>query len=189
VLIDTSLPKYEFRETHRIIVRASACRVYTIARQVDCRRLPLTLALFFLRGLPGRCLWPRVNAARFEPTLDGLIKMGFVFLAERPGVEFVLGAAGRFWTAHGDLESLGPRDFSAFHRAGSAKMVWNFHLADAAPGAILLTTETRILPLDDESRRRFRRYWLLIRPFSGMTRIEILRSIKRRAEHAEGVYC
>ena len=46
----------------------------------------------------------------------------------------------------------------------------------------LLATETRVLCLDTASRRRFRLYWTLIGPFSGLIRKDILRSIKRQAE-------
>jgi hypothetical protein len=45
----------------------------------------------------------------------------------------------------------------------------------------ILTTETRIEPTDALSGRRFRRYWMLIRPFSGLTRLVWLRAIRRRA--------
>jgi hypothetical protein len=46
----------------------------------------------------------------------------------------------------------------------------------------VLSTETRVLATDAAARRRFRRYWLAIRPFSGLIRRVWLRAIKRRAE-------
>ena len=45
----------------------------------------------------------------------------------------------------------------------------NFKAAPAQDGA-LLTTETRMLATDEASRRRFARYWRLIRPASGLIR-------------------
>ena len=45
-----------------------------------------------------------------------------------------------------------------------------------------LTTETTVFAADAASRRRFRPYWLVIRPFSGLVRRLWLRAIKRRAE-------
>src|SRR5664279_670006 len=39
----------------------------------------------------------------------------------------------------------------------------------------ILTVETRVAITDDESRRRFRRYWLLIGPFSSLIRRMALR--------------
>ena len=46
-----------------------------------------------------------------------------------------------------------------------------------------LETETRVFLTDAPSRRRFAAYWLVIRPFSGLTRRLWLRAAKRRAEH------
>jgi len=41
-----------------------------------------------------------------------------------------------------------------------------------------VATETRIRCTDDASRRAFLRYWRVIRPFSGLIRMEMLRSIR-----------
>jgi hypothetical protein len=46
----------------------------------------------------------------------------------------------------------------------------------------MLATETRVLCLDDSSRRKFKLYWTLIAPFSGLIRNEALRVVKRAAE-------
>jgi hypothetical protein len=45
-----------------------------------------------------------------------------------------------------------------------------------------LETETRVFLTDRSSRRRFRAYWLVVRPFSGFIRRRWLRAAKRRAE-------
>ena len=37
---------------------------------------------------------------------------------------------------------------------------------------------------DPTARRRFARYWLVVRPFSGLIRMLVLRAAKRRAEAA-----
>ena len=47
-----------------------------------------------------------------------------------------------------------------------------------------LSTETRVWAAHLSARRRFRFYWLAIRPFSGLIRRVWLRAIKRRAESA-----
>ena len=47
-----------------------------------------------------------------------------------------------------------------------------------------LTTETRVLLTDARARRRFRLYWLVVRPMSGLVRRSWLRAAKRRAEAA-----
>jgi len=52
----------------------------------------------------------------------------------------------------------------------------------AGPGS--LTTESRIHVPVPESRRKFARYWRVVRPFSGLTRAWLPRAAKRRAESA-----
>ena len=46
----------------------------------------------------------------------------------------------------------------------------------------LLSTETRVLATDPQSRRAFARYWFFIRPSSGAIRREVLKVVARRAE-------
>ena len=52
----------------------------------------------------------------------------------------------------------------------------------AAGGATRLTTETRVLCADAGSRRRFRVYWAVVRPGSGLIRRMMLRAVRREAE-------
>jgi hypothetical protein len=68
--------------------------------------------------------------------------------------------------------------------AGLARGVWNFAVADETLGAVRITTETRVLCGDAASRRRFRRYWFFVRPFSGLIRIVMLRAIRRQVARA-----
>ena len=49
----------------------------------------------------------------------------------------------------------------------------------------LLSTETRILCLGPKALKRFRAYWMVIRPFSGIVRKEWLRIAKKMAEANE----
>lgn len=78
----------------------------------------------------------------------------FETLAEGPG-DLVLGLAG------------GPR---------ALRIVLGFHFDGRT-----LTTETRVQAADARARRRFRLYWLFIRPWSGLIRRLWLREIARRA--------
>jgi hypothetical protein len=45
-----------------------------------------------------------------------------------------------------------------------------------------VATETRIVCTDEASRRAFLRYWRVIRPFSGLIRLEMLRLLRNAAE-------
>ena len=74
-------------------------------------------------------------------------------------------------------------EFLAFERAGFVKAAMNFRLSDSGAGT-RLETETRVLATDAGARRGFRRYWLVIRPASGLIRRIWLRAIARRATQA-----
>ena len=115
-------------------------------------------------------------------TLRTIERSIFRKLDEEPGHELVLGLVGRFWTVFGDIQKIRSAvDFCEFEKPGYAKAVWNFSVADEGNGS-RVATETRIKCLDGASRRSFGRYWTLIRPFSGLIRMEMLHAIKRRVE-------
>jgi hypothetical protein len=52
-------------------------------------------------------------------------------------------------------------------------------------GRTPLSTETRILATDEAARRRFGRYWVVIRPGSAAIRVVWLWAIRTRAERAQ----
>ncbi len=171
MLIDDYAPDYHVVSRHQIAVRATPDAVYAAARKLDLSRSFIIRLLFGLRGLPTRRL-----------TLDTFLRRGFVLLDEVPRQELLLGLIGRFWTLKGGLQRFEPAAFRSFDRPGYAKAAWNFHLTPQPSGSTLLVTETRVQCTDAKSLRRFRRYWRLVGPFSGLIRKEILRVIKREAE-------
>ncbi len=182
MLIDGLLPAYDMVERHQIRIRAPVERVYDAVRAVDLSGSRIIRWLFLLRGLPA--LWrssPR-GEERLGLTLDGLLESGFILLGEKPRQELLLGLVGRFWTPSGDIQRLDASGFRTFDRPGYAKAAWNFSLSEQENGTTRLATETRVLCLDDVSRRRFRLYWAFVEPFSGLIRREMLRSIRSTAE-------
>jgi hypothetical protein len=62
-----------------------------------------------------------------------------------------------------------------------AVAVMNVAAVALGPERTRLYTETRVRALGPAARRRFRLYWLLIRPFSGLLRRSMLRGIAARA--------
>lgn len=173
-LLERHLPRFDFAERHRTRVAAPLAATWAAAHRLDLGESWPVRLLFRLRGLPAGAL-----------RLEGLPDLGFIPLGERPPSEIALGVIGKFWTPTGHLQRLDAAGFDGFNEPGFAKAVWSFHLAETRPGATLVTTETRILCLDAGARRRFRLYWRLVRPFSGWTRREALRLIRRRAEARE----
>lgn len=189
MLIDEFLPRFDAVESHMTIVCAPAERVWAAIRTADFGANGIVRALFALRGVPAFLSAPRESlsrARRMTPhaplTLDAALSHGFVVLAETPGRELVLGAAGRFWGATGTLCRIDPAGFSTFAAPGAAQAAWNFAVRPLVGERTMLTTETRVRCVDADSRWRFRLYWLFIRPFSGVIRLVMLRAIKRAAE-------
>ncbi|CAN5561013.1 hypothetical protein BH10ACI2_BH10ACI2_13190 [soil metagenome] len=170
MLIDDFLPEYDFVETHSIAIDASAAQVYAAANEVDFSESFIVRWLFRLRGMSGESV-----------SLKNPEYSRFKILGETLNKELLIGLAGRFWSPWGDLQKVDASNFRQFEKPGCAKAVWNFSLRPASNGTDL-TTETRISCLDDGSRRSFGFYWTFIQPFSGLIRIEMLKTIKRKAE-------
>ncbi len=171
-LIDQFLPAFDFSEHYRINIHASVEEVFSVVRTLNFTPSIFTRILFRLRGLP-----------RVATSLGGLHEMGFVSLGERAPVEMVLGIVGKFWAPSGCIQSLTVDSFKSFQTPGYAKAVWNFSLFEIQPGWTQAATETRVLCLDKVSLKRFRFYWVLVRPFSGFIRKRILIALKDQAEH------
>lgn len=175
LLADALLPVYDAREFHQIAVRGTPKAVFETARHLDFSRSPVVRGLFALRGIPVASLG-----------MEDLSRMGFVLLDETPGKEIVMGLVGKFWTPAGTIVRVSRAEFTRFDRPGFAKAASNFAVWPSGPGIVTLSTETRIACTDDRSRRRFKWYWIFIRPFSGWIRKEILSRVKREVEFENG---
>jgi hypothetical protein len=182
MLIDDFLPAYDANEYHELEIGAPLERVYQAALNLNLSGSKMVRLLLALRGMT--VLLRRNAKSAADPcfNLDGLLQSGFVLLAKEPQKEFLLGLVGKFWKPGGNILKIDAEDFQAFDKKGFAKAVWNFAIDEKAPDKTRLSTETRVLCLGSSSRWRFRVYWLFIRPFSGLIRMEMLRAIGREAE-------
>jgi hypothetical protein len=173
MLIDEFMPEYQFSERHAAVVPAP---VDAVRRAVDGWRPAdsfLWRWLLRLRGL-GR------PAGSLRQWAEGT---GFFCLADTEN-EIVYGLAGRFWSPNERGALVSPKsveEFLAFNDPRSAVGVMNLLVEQLGPARTRLYTETRVRALGRGARRRFRLYWTLIRPFSGLLRKEMLNSVKRAA--------
>jgi molybdenum cofactor cytidylyltransferase len=173
-LLDTLLPEYHVRAAYGLNVAAPAATVYRALLETNLADSWVTRTLMGLRSLGRRADGP------FR--LRDLPRHGAFFrLGEDPPRELVIGVVGRFWAVRGGVCDSDPESFRAPPPAGTAKAAWNFRI-EPAPDGSRLTTETRVLCADADSRRSFRRYWRVIGPFSGIIRMEALRLIRRQAQ-------
>jgi hypothetical protein len=182
MLIDSFAPKFDANEIHQLVIKAPREVVYDALWTADLGS-PLIKFLMLLRSLPafvarGGHSPPRIRAI----TLQTLIDSGFGMLAEKPPEEIVLGITGRFWRPAGNLSQFVRSDFDQPVPEGFARGIWNFSLIPETENRTTLRTETRVICGDATSRRKFHAYWLLVRPFSGLIRLIMLRNVRKLAE-------
>jgi hypothetical protein len=172
--LDRVLPDYDFRSHHETAVAASPERTVAALEELDTQELLLTRALMGVRSLPGRV------RGRAGQTPSG--RAAFTELA-RGERSVVVGLVGQFWKPVARPLRLEDGDaFRNFSEPGFAKAAMGFEVR-AAPNGSRLVTETRIKATDAAARRSFGRYWLLIRAGSGLIRRDLLRAVRRTAEH------
>jgi len=159
-------------ERHQRVIDAPPERALVLALSMPLDANRVTWALMRLRGLPA--------GGTLEDFLTG--PTGFVVL-HRDEHEFVAGLATKVWK----LRPGGPalRDPVRWHEwdePGTVKAVATLR-AEPVPerDRALLVTETQVEAVDDEARRKFRAYWLMVEPFSRLIRRRWLRAIARRA--------
>ena len=174
-------------EPHFIRIAAPREVVYRTLWTADLGKSILIKLLLGLRSLPEFIAhgFPASTQDR-SITMQRLIGAGFGLLAENPGEEIVLGVRGRFWRPTGNVLSFQRAAFDGPVPPGVAHGVWNFAIADAPGGQVIVSTETRVTCGDQASRRKFRAYWLLVRPFSGLIRILMLRSLRESVAQTLG---
>ena len=166
------LPTYEFSERHSLAIDAPAERIDQALRTISLADIPVARALWWLRR------FGRPYGAAAKPFVGG--ELPGVVLDDVRGQGIVLGLTGQFWRLGGGRDADRPATaeaFRAYARPDACKAVMDFRIADNR-----LSTETRVHVADPVARRKFRRYWLVVRPFSGLIRILLLRAARKRAE-------
>lgn len=178
--IDESLPDHDFSAAYQISIKAPPPVVYQHLLVSDFNDIWIVRVLMSLRS--GKQIQRDQAPIDLRQRLRGT---GFFILSEVPNDELVIGVAGKFWRPDGGrCLDLTPADFGGFSRPGYAKAAWNFKLRTDVPGSTVLSTETRIKCYGRSALWRFRIYWSLISPFSGLIRKAILGRIRTESETA-----
>lgn len=168
-LLKYYLPDYDFNEVHTIIINQPSEKVYSLIKSLDLSSEWVIKALFKLRGLPVS-----------EFTLSGLVKqMNFAWLDEKENEELLIGC----WGNNKPERIPDPETFRTDNKKFVRKIAWNFLLEPLGPATCRVTTETRILHFATKAKIVFGFYWFLVRPFSGLIRIIMLKQLKKRAEN------
>lgn len=187
MLLDEFCPEYDFREVHSLPTRARAEAVLQALRDVTPAELPLTEYLMRIRSIPSFLAGQRYVRSTNRPFLEQIIGSGFLLLGTS-GREVLVGTVGKFWRPTGGLclSLRTEKEFREFNEPGWAKAGWNVTIEKDERGR-RIRTETRILCTDRSARTKFRLYWWMIRPASGMIRKSILQTLRKKAEQQSGV--
>jgi hypothetical protein len=193
VLLDELMPQYHIAERHLALVRAAPSLVYAALRETDLAGGPVTRLLLTLRALPAAIIAlvrsPRAALAEWRERrphravrLADFERAGFRIVSERAPEELLIGLLGRFWTLRGALcGDVSVETFRIGPPAGQALAGWSFSVRAGPGGLTELRTETRVWCAPD-AWPKFRLYWFVVRPGSGLVRRSMLRAIRRQAE-------
>jgi hypothetical protein len=177
VLLDRWSPEFDVSKRYAVPVAASCERVYEELLSYDFGRSVATRLLMTLRGYGFR------GGGDASSLVERLRRFGFTLLEEKSGEELVFGLVGKFWRPDGGLRRVSPGEFASFREPGFAKGAWNFRVMGS--GLHLphceLSTETRVLCLGEDARRKFLRYWRVIEPFSGAIRRSLLSGVRAKS--------
>lgn len=168
MLIDECMPQFHTHEVHQIRIPSPPGDLYQLVRHLDFSSSVITRTLFSLRGLPSAHM-----------TLDAMLNGKAFTILRESADEFVVGGLG---VPGGDLVPI--RDIASFVSAsepGLIKIAWNFSLHPQADGSTIVRTETRVLSTNWKARTIFTLYWIFVRPFSGLIRLEMLRIVRNEA--------
>jgi hypothetical protein len=181
--LDDFVPSFQFVELHETRVRATPEAVYRAIRAVRADEIRAFRTLTWIRSprLPGRQSPESIMNAGQDPLLDVSTRSGFIWLADEPGREAVVGTI----VCCPGPRPRSPEEFRDLTQAGLAKAGMNFRVEDLGGGECRVTTETRVFATDRGVKRRFGLYWAFIYPGSSLIRHGWLAAIRKRAE-AEG---
>jgi hypothetical protein len=195
LLLDEFVPVWDHEISISRVFRAPPAEVFDVITNMDLFRLPLFRVLLEARGLPGRladaAARRRGENVPAEPRtfrVRDLPARGWMLLGERPGVELVYGSVGKPWKGAGGEPAtpVTAETFAGFAEPGFAKIAESTVVTPYGAGSCVLTLESRVALTDEDSRRRFRRYWLAAGPFIRLLRPTAMRALERQVGRGPG---
>jgi len=179
VELDDVVPVADHVTRQARVIDAPRTVVWEELHRLKLRSLPVTLVLGGVRALP-LLLTGKHNRGVDRAFLDVI---PIPVLSSEPPSSVVFGGVLQAWRLTGGdepprLDAEGVREFA---EPGWVRVGMDFRLTPAM-GGTHLTSETRVAATDDATRRRFDRYWLLVRPGSSAIRYEVLTAVAIKAE-------
>ena len=177
--VDGVLPRPEHVTRQARWIAAPPDAVWAALHAVRLSELPVTLALSAVRFLPVVLAGRGAGQLRDRPFLDAL---PIPLLAADAPSSVVFGGALKPWRLTGGEQGppLDAAQFRRFTQRGWVKAAMDFRLTPAR-GGTELSSETRVMATDAQSRRLFDRYWRFVRPGSSAIRWEVLTAVELKA--------
>ena len=187
LIIDECLPAWDVELAEHRLVHAPVEATWRAARDLDLLTVhtPLLDAAMWVRSLPDRIAGrpiptpPKLTFGGDRPGLPGWVSLG-----QQENHEIALGAVGKYWQPNIPWRDVPADEFTAFAEPGWGKIATALTTVPYGDGQTLLSYVCRTATTDPQSRRRFSRYWWLVRPFVAYIMRATLRSIAADAEHA-----
>jgi hypothetical protein len=170
--------EYQFYERHATRIHARPEQVMEAIRQSTFGDMKSLATLLKIRGAVLRTPAHDNGGLQDMRILDAFSKSGYLFDGSEH--EVTMFGIGKPAPPRPELHTL--RQFADYREHGAVKMAFDLSVEDAGEGWCAISTETRLLALDDATRRGAGTFWRLIVPGSGLLRRQWLDGIRRRAE-------
>ena len=177
-VLDDIMPEYQFFERHSARIHARPEQVMQAVRESTFGDMKSLVTLLKIRGAVLR-IHDTGGFLQDKRVLDAFSASGYLF----GGSEHEIVMFG-VWNVRANRrpEVRTLQEFADDREQGGVKIAYDFNVEDAGGGWSTISTETRVLALDDFTARGMGRYWRLIVPGSGLLRLQWLEGIKKRAE-------
>lgn len=187
MLIDSFAPEREFSLVRTAVVEADSGDAMAAVMGANLLASPVPRVLMWVRDLPNRVVarlkGVPLGAIPAEVTFGDIAQEGpWQMLAGTPDREFVAGAIGRFWQRDYGWVDVDVDEFGDYDEPDHAKTLVSFRLEPYGSSRTLIVYESRTVTTDEQAHRRFRWYWLALRPFFGVMMASALTAIRREAE-------
>lgn len=185
MIIDEYLPRYDTAIAEHIVVDTDPDTTWRTARDMDLLTVhtPLMDAAMWVRGLPARLRGQPAPALERLSLSDGSALPGWLILGERDSQETAFGAVGKFWQGTIEWRDVPLARYAQFAEPGYGKIACNFSVRQYGDRRTLLSYECRVATTDELARRKFSRYWWVIRPFVRHIMRATLATIRDDAQH------
>jgi hypothetical protein len=179
--LDDVVPVADHVTRQSRVIDAPPSVVWEELHRLQLSSMPVTLLFGAVRALPVLLSGRGRRRGGLDRTFLDVVPIPI--LSSDPPRHVVFGGVLQAWRLFGGqrppvLDAAGVREWS---KLGWVRVGMEFRLTPAV-GGTRLTCETRVAATDAGTRRRFARYWLVVRPGSSAIRWELLTAVAMRAE-------